>query len=190
MSVISPFFCFYRTADQKTFSAQNGDVLAIVLALLDALITDRTQADVARVQEIAVKIRNGTASESELAEWNTAALKGSYNASDLNRVGAAMQYVADRLNSFGYAVSISPKVDWLETDSPRQPDMETYLFQLSVLRNAFAVMQSTPEIPADMEGLTYTEANNIEKILEDIDLLLTRAAQAWFYSGDLFSGEV
>ena len=190
MSVISPFFGFYRTADQKSFSAQNGDVLAIVLALLAALITDRTQADVARVQEIAVKIRNGTASESELTEWNTAALKGSYNATDLNRVGKAMQYVADRLNSFGYAVSISPKVDWVEADSPSPPNMALYLSNLAVLRNAFAVMQSTPNAPTDMERLTVGEANNIEKILVDIDFLLAKSAQAWVYSGDVFTGEV
>lgn len=154
------------------------------------LITDRNQADVDRVKAIAKKIESGTASESELTEWNTATLKGSYNATDLNRVGKAMQYVADRLNSFGYAVSISPKVDWLETDSPRQSDMETYLFQLSVLRNAFAVMMATPKVPPDMEGLTYAEANNIEKILVDIDFLLAKSAQAWFYSGDVFTGEV
>ena len=154
------------------------------------LVTDRTQADVAYAQALTQKISAGTATEAELAEWNAASLKGSYNASDLNRVGAAMQYVADRLNDFGYAVSISPKVGWLETDSPRQTDMEAYLSQLIVLRNAFAVMQSTPSVPLDMEELTVVEANNIEKILEDVDLLLTRAAQAWFYSGDVFSGEV
>lgn len=154
------------------------------------LVTDRTQADVAYAQVLAKKISAGAATEAELAKWNAAALKGSYNASDLNRVGAAMQYVADRLNGFGYAVSISPKVDWLETDSPRQSDMEAYLFQLIALRNAFAVMQSTPSVPLDMEELTVAEANNIEKILEDIDILLTRSAQAWYYSGDLFSGEV
>ena len=154
------------------------------------LVTDRTQADVAYALALTQKISAGTATEAELAEWNAASLKGSYNASDLNRVGAAMQYVADRLNSFGYAVAISPKVDWLETDSPRPSDMEAYLSQLIVLRNAFAVMQSTPSVPLDMEELTVVEANNIEKILEDVDLLLTRAAQAWFYSGDVFSGEV
>lgn len=154
------------------------------------LITDRAQADVDRVKAIAKKIENGTASESELAEFNSAAMKGAYNYTDLNRVGAAMQYVADRLNGFGYAVSISPKVDWLETDSPRQSDVEAYLFQLIVLRNAFSVMRSTPSVPLDMEDLTVAEANNIEKILEDVDLLLTRAAQAWFYAGDVFSGEV
>ena len=154
------------------------------------LITDRTRADVAYVQSLAKKISSGTATEDNLAEWNSASLKGSYNARDLNRVGAAMQYVADRLNSFGYDAVISPKVDWMETEWPTVSDMARYLSDLAQLRSQFAVMRSTPQVPADMERLTYTEANNIEKILEDVDLLLTRAAQAWYYSGDLFSGEV
>lgn len=154
------------------------------------LVTDRTQADVTRVKQIAEKIKNGTASESELAEFSSAAIKGAYNYTDLNRVGAAMQYVADRLEEFGYAVSINPKLDWKETEWPSPVAMEKYLADLSELRSKFAQMQSTPKVPEDMEKLTHTEANNIEKILESIDILLTRSAQAWFYSGDLFSGEV
>lgn len=154
------------------------------------LITDRTRLDVLYVEKLAEKLKKGTATTEDLAEWNSASLKGSYNASDLNRVGAAMQYVADRLNSFGYAVVISPKVDWMETDSPAVSDMRLYLSNLAVLRSQFAVMRSTPQIPADMERLTYTEANNIEKILEDIEFLLANTAKGWFYSGDVFSGEV
>ena len=154
------------------------------------LVTDRTQADVNRVKQIAEKIKNGTASESELTEWNAASLKGSYNATDLNRVGAAIQYVADRLVEFGYAVSIDPKLDWTSSDWPTPETTGTYLADLAELRSKFAMMQTTPTVPEDMEKLTYTEANNIEKILEDIDLLLTNTMQAWFYSGEVFSGEV
>lgn len=154
------------------------------------LITDRTQSDVTYVKTLAAKIQNETATEDELAEWNEGTLKGSYNAADLNRVGAAMLYVADRFNSFGYVVDVSLKTDWMETDTPTVSDMEHYLSTLSVLRGAMAVMRSTPEVPADMDLLTYIEANDIEKILEDIDTLLTNATQAWFYSGEMFSGEV
>jgi hypothetical protein len=155
-----------------------------------SLITDRTQADVSRVEQIATNMKAGTASEAELAEWNTASLKGSYNATDLNRVGAAMQAVANRFNSFGYVVSVSPKSNWTETDVPNTAEIALYLSDLTTLRGVLAVMRSTPEVPADMEGLTYEEANNIEKILEDINLLLTRCAQAWYYSEDVSSGEV
>lgn len=154
------------------------------------LVTDRTQADVAYAQALTQKISAGTATEAELAEWNAASLKGSYNASDLNRVGAAMQYVASCLVEQGYVVSVSPKTDWGEEDTPTQSDTQRYLADLAVLRSTFAVLQSTPAVPAGMEALTYTEANNIEKILEDIDYLLTNTAKGWFYSGEVFSGEV
>lgn len=68
------------------------------------LITDRTPADVSRVQELSSKIRSGTASESELAEFNSAAMKGAYNHTDLNRVTAAMESLKDRLENYGYNV--------------------------------------------------------------------------------------
>ncbi len=153
------------------------------------LITDRTKEDVTYVQNLAKKITAGTATEEDLAEWNRAELKGSYNYTDLNRVGSAMRYVADRLTKFGYLIEISPKIDWTKNDSVSPSAAITYLEQLSMLRKALAVVQATPPVPNDLEKLTYIEANNIEKILEDIDILLTRSAQAWFYSGDLFSGE-
>lgn len=134
---------------------------------INSLITDRTQADVG----------NGTK-------------KGSYNATDLNRVGNAMNYVASRLVARGFIVSINPKTDWKEQDWPTPSTMERYLADLEELRGKLALMESTPSVPEDVERLTYVEANNIEKILVDIDFLLTNAAKAWCYSGDVFSGEV
>lgn len=68
------------------------------------LVTDRTQADVNRVKQIAEKIKNGTASESELAEFNSAAMKGAYNHTDLNRVTAAMEALKAKLEGYGYVV--------------------------------------------------------------------------------------
>ena len=44
-------------------------------------------------------------------EWN-AGLKGSYNASDLNRVGTAVAYVANRFNQYGYGITVTAK-SWL-----------------------------------------------------------------------------
>ena len=52
------------------------------------------------------------------------------------------------------------------------------------------MMQTTPNVPPDMEKLTYQEANDIEQILTDIDRLITNMTFAWVYSGDLYSGEV
>lgn len=131
------------------------------------LITDRTAEDVA----------NKTA-------------KGFYNASDLNRVGAAVQYVAERFAAQGYTVSVSPKTDWLASDIPTASELETYRQNIATLRALIAVMKSTPETPETMRFLDYIKANDIERILLDLDTLLTNAALAWYQSGELFAGEV
>lgn len=137
------------------------------MSIIGTLITDRTQAD--------VDARNG---------------KGTYNASDLNRVAVAMIYVADRLRAAGYDPHISPKTDWKDDDWVDPAAQAVYLGYLAELRSQFAMMQTTPPVPNDMEKLTYQEANDIEKILEDIGRLLTNASQAWFYSGDIYASEV
>lgn len=153
------------------------------------LITDRTQADVERVAYLTGKVSAGTATAAELAEWQSD-LKGAYNASDLNRVGAAVAYVAGRLTGYGYVVSVSPRQDWQVADIPSQESMTAYLADVAALRAALTVAAGTPEVPEDMERLTWKEANDIEKILVDVDELLTRMAAAWFYSGELYAGEV
>lgn len=131
------------------------------------LITDRTAEDVA----------NKTA-------------KGFYNASDLNRVGAAVQYVAERFAAQGYAVTVSPKTDWLASDIPTASELETYRQNIATLRALIAVIKSTPETPETMRFLDYIKANNIEQILLDLDTLLTNAALAWYQSGEIYAGEL
>ena len=153
------------------------------------LITDRVQADVDRVAQLAGRVSAGTATEAEKTEW-ARDLKGAYNASDLNRVGAAVAYVAGRLNGYGYAVTVNPKQDWTGSDIPTAGQLAAYLRDVAALRGAIAVMNSTPPTPDSASGLTWREANDIERILLDVDELLTRMAAAWFYSGDLFSNEL
>ena len=65
--------------------------------IIDNLVTDRTQADVERVKALAAKGFAAMTSD-EQAEW-LAGMKGAYNASDLNRVGTALNYLAGRLAS-------------------------------------------------------------------------------------------
>ena len=131
------------------------------------LVTDRTQNDVA----------NGTK-------------KGYYNAEDLNRVGAAMVYLRDRLNDNGYNIEIEPETAWTVSDIPTQSDMVYYLGCLGELKSVLSLPPSTPEAPETMENLTYTGANNIEKILEAVDDMLTKSITFLWYSGDLYVGEV
>lgn len=130
------------------------------------LVTDRTQADV--------------------SAWNE---KGIYNAADLNRVGAAVSDIAERFATFGYAVSVTTKTDWMEADIPTTSQMETYRGNIASLRAVIAVLPSTPETPETMRALDYIKANNIEQILIDLDTLIIKMAQACFFSGDLYAGE-
>lgn len=153
------------------------------------LITDRTQADVDRVRALLRKWRDGTISAAERAEWELD-LKGAYNASDLNRVGAAVRYVAGRLYEHGYKVAVAPKEDWLVDDDPTAEQMESFRRDIAAIRSALAVKPSTPPAPGSMDGLTYVEANNIEQILLDVDALLTLISQGQFYSGEIYSGEI
>lgn len=152
-----------------TIINQNGVTTETTFTLYYGLhlVTDRTAAD--------VTIGNA---------------KGTYNASDLNRVGAAMNYVADRLREQGYDPHISPKTDWKDDDWVDPAAQAVYLGDLAELRKQFTMLESTPQVPADMEDMTFSEANDIEKILEDIDALLTNIAAGWLYSGEIYSGEV
>lgn len=124
--------------------------------------------------------------------------KGTYKASDLNRVGAAMNYVAARLREQGYDPHISPKTDWKDDDWVDPAAQAVYLVDLAELRKQFTLYETTPEVPPRIlatainsgDGLTYAWANDIEQILMDIDALLTNIAAGWIYSGEIYSGEV
>lgn len=132
-----------------------------------SLITDRTRADVANQTD-----------------------KGFYNATDLNRVGAAVEYIAGRFAALGYACPVTVKKDWLTSDAPTQRQMETYRQNIVTLRGQIAVMQSTPEAPASMTGLNYVKANDIEQILLDLDALIDKLIKSWCFSGEVYAGEV
>lgn len=154
---------------------------------LPDLITDRTEADVEKVRTLANK-GSKTWTAAERAEWLNG-LKGSYNASDLNRVGSAVDYVAQRLKSCGVTVKVAPKTDWQEIDIPSKQDMDSYLADIVTLRGALSLWSNAPQAPVSMQKLTWEEANAIESILLAVDETITRMSQAWFYSGDLYAGE-
>lgn len=130
------------------------------------LVTDRTAADVAA----------GNA-------------KGSYTATDLNRVGYAMLYIADIVTKQGIDAPVTPKTDWTGSDWVDAGDAEAYLRDLATLRNAVAVMSTTPNPPADLEQFGFQQANDIEQILVDIHVMLSLVLNNLLYAGEIFAGE-
>lgn len=151
------------------------------MSIIDTLITDRTQTDVNRVLTLSAKGWAGMSAE-ERAEW-TAGLKGAYNASDLNRVQEAMEYLAGVFASYGYAVSLQAMPTWSDSDIPTEAQMTAYLSNLAALRGVLAVLPTTPATPESMELLTYATANNIEQILIDINLILNTMGGAFLRAG-------
>ena len=136
---------------------------------LDNLIFDRTQADVDRVKELTQKLINGTATDAEKTEW-FGEMKGAYNASDLNRVGAAVEYLTETLYNMGYNVPTVPKDDWTETDIPMQSQMGIYINNIQLLRDILPYV--APDAPNAPENLTFVQANAIEEILYRLEQVL------------------
>lgn len=155
---------------------------------LDHLIIDRTPQDADRVRVLAAKAWQDMTAE-ERAEW-LSPQKGAYNYTDLNRVEEAVAYVSGRLMEYGYLSHQPTTRVWYPDDTPNATDLFRYFGNVAVLRRAITVWASTPFVPSDDSSFGTEEANDLEQILVDVDLVLTRISQAWFYSGDLYSAEV
>ena len=153
------------------------------------LITDRTQGDVNRYLYLKNKSFSDMTAEERL-EW-ASDMKGAYNCTDLNRVEGAINYLIERMRGYGYgAADVETYRLWNMETLPTAKDMAKYLKNIRDIRSAFTVMATTPPAPDSMQRFTYKEANDIEQILLDIDTLLTNMERSWFYSTELYSGEV
>lgn len=158
----------------------------------------------------------------EQAEWLSGSI-GSYNATDLNRVESAVQFLSESLanlpqtirtyaESLGVAwdafydvpydpngYTVTTKTDWAIPDIPNETSMTRYLNNVVLLRSALTF--DTDTLPAEMSGLSTAEANAIEQVLLDLntaiqelldlkETYIRNASLAWFYSGEIYAGEV
>lgn len=149
--------------------------------IIDTLVTDRTQADVERVKALAAKGFSAMTAD-ERAEW-LAGMKGAYNASDMNRVGTALNYLAGRLGPIcGKSITWTAKTDWAVTDIITASQAAEYRRQIQNIRDALAYPAGTPDAP-QMKRLTYTGANDIERILTICEELIVNVAKSFRYTG-------
>ena len=136
------------------------------------MITDRTLSDVTNVD-----INSSTVS------------KGAYNYTDLNRVESKVKELNDLLVTYNYMSALTTKLDWSMTDKFNVNDGTRYLNNVKAIRQALATYETTPETPSTMANLTYEQANDIEKILVDIEVLLISMENWFVYSGVANSGQ-
>lgn len=155
------------------------------------LITDRSQSDITSQEALEARIKDGTATAAEVGAYYLGKSKGSYNATDLNRVGEVISYLARLLSQYSYTVTVSPKIDWAKNDIPTPEQLSHYLDQVQAIRNVLPVFSSTQTVPEDIsEDMTLEEANDIEKILSDVDTLINNMIAAFYYCGEVYSGEI
>ena len=166
------------------------------MSIIDTLITDRTQSDVTRWRTLQDTGWDGM-TEGEKVEWS-AGVRGAYNATDLNRVGEAIEYIADLFGGFGFPMAITPKTDWTINDIPTSQDLENYLSNVAAMRSMMSNIpvypsdwQAPPETPETMQHLTYEQANDVERILTEINDLLLWVSNnlLWLFAGDGYAGE-
>ena len=153
------------------------------------LITDRTLADVERWKALRDKGLQGMTAE-EKAEW-FGEMKGRYAYTDMNRVESAVDEVARKLRTLGYDVpELTVKTDWNVRSLPTRVDFERYFDNVEVLRGVFPLSDDIPETPITGSRLDYAIANDLEKIIEEVDLMVQKIISARYYAGDIFAGDI
>ena len=112
--------------------------------------------------------------------------KGYYNYTDLNRIETWCEYLANLLNSYSYPVSITIKKNWNMSDLPNVNDMERIRSNVNAIKTVFHAYTNIPE---NLEYMTIEKANDIEKILSELDFLTKNMISSFRYSNTFNSGE-
>ena len=126
------------------------------MSVIDTLIYDRTQQDL-------------------LNETDKAYI--SYT--DLNRIEEAVKYVSDLLNKYAYYNSTDCKINWDMAEIRKQEDCDRIKANYEELKKAYVYKFDIPSF----NWSTIQEANDIEKILIDIEALINYMRQCFVHSG-------
>lgn len=79
--------------------------------------------------------------------------------------------------------------DWQTTDIIRLSQWRQYLANVQALRDAFYTLLDTPELPESDAKLTYEGANAIERVLADIDTLISCMIASYRRCGAFNAGD-
>lgn len=112
--------------------------------------------------------------------------KSYYNYTDLNRVETWCEYLANLLTSYSYPVSISIKKNWAMSDLPNVNDIERIRSNVNAIKTVF---HAYTDVPENLNYMTIEKANDIEKILSELDFLTKNMISSFRYSNTFNSGE-
>lgn len=150
------------------------------------MITNRTQYDVDTAISI---LKNKVQKFQELEETDIATLeKGTITYNTLNRIENKQDELKNLFNEIGYwNTSITNKV-WGEDDIFNVDDFQRIIDNTNILRNAFFVYKSTPNTPPI--SYHYNDINALEKILYDLDVMISNVKADYRYCGEFECGEL
>lgn len=154
------------------------------------LIYNRQSQDITTAKNITSKVKNNqTLTEIEQRLFD-AGLKGCYNISDLNRVESCCRDLSDKLNECGYYNNIVTKTNWELGDIVSLEELNRVKNNLQTLKDTYAVLSTTPQVPSTSRTkINYVEANDMEKILSDIEKLIGYMQQNYIYGGVANGGQ-
>lgn len=115
-----------------------------------------------------------------------------YEYSDLNRVESAVREISEMFPELGISGTLETKTNWgfpgnfSAAEWPVESQMVRYLGNVKRLKEIFP---SKIMLPETMDSLTWTGANNIEKLLQEVFARIRGIKQTYRYSGEMFAGE-
>lgn len=115
-----------------------------------------------------------------------------YEYTDLNRVEAAVEAIVTHFDELGIGEKLTTKTDWeppgdfSENTWPISVQMPRYLGNITKIK---ALFSNSVRLPSSMDDITYTGANNIEKVLQIAMERIEGIKQAFLYSGEIYAGE-
>ncbi len=158
------------------------------------MIFDRTQNDV----DTAIRLRNEKVkfdpitmqpiNPEELTESEIATLeKGTITYNTLNRIETKQEELKNLFNDMGYwNTPITNKV-WGENDIFNVDEFQRILDNTNVLRQAFFVYKNTPN--TSPVSYHYNDINALEKILYDLDVMISNVKADYRFCGEFECGE-
>lgn len=131
------------------------------------MIFNRTLQDVNSAREIRLKVKKFE----DLTSTETATIeKGSLTHNTLNRIENKQKSLKSLINGIGYYnINIQNKT-WKLGDKFYDTDIQRIVNNENNLRQAFITYASTPNTPISF--LYFEDTNAIEKILNDLDIMI------------------
>lgn len=160
------------------------------------MIFDRTQEDV----DTAIRLRNEKVkfdpitmqpiNPEKLTESEIATLeKGMLTINTLNRIEAKQEELKNLFEEDFYFVGEIIHKYWNNTGTFKQEDFDRILYNLEMLKKAYFVYSNTPKIPNN-NYRQYQVINDVEKILDDLDIMISDVKSHYRECGTFECGEV